>query len=70
MSRLRASSDDKGVNEMARKHFGTDGIRGRANGKITAELALRVGMAAGLVFARGEHRHQVIIARIRGSPAT
>jgi phosphoglucosamine mutase len=48
---------------MARKHFGTDGIRGRANGKITAELALRVGMAAGLVFQRGEHRHQVIIGK-------
>ena len=48
---------------MARKHFGTDGIRGGANGKITAELALRVGMAAGLVFARGEHRHQVIIGK-------
>lgn len=48
---------------MARKHFGTDGIRGRANGVITAELALRVGMAAGLVFVRGEHRHQVIIGK-------
>jgi phosphoglucosamine mutase len=48
---------------MVRKHFGTDGIRGRANGKITAELALRVGMAAGLVFERGEHRHQVIIGK-------
>lgn len=48
---------------MTRKHFGTDGIRGRANGKITAELALRVGMAAGLVFSRGEHRHQVIIGK-------
>ena len=48
---------------MARKHFGTDGIRGRANGEITAELALRVGMAAGLVFVRGEHRHQVIIGK-------
>src|SRR5579885_2382439 len=48
---------------MARKHFGTDGIRGRANGKITAELALRVGMAAGLVFERGDHRHQVIIGK-------
>jgi phosphoglucosamine mutase len=48
---------------MARKHFGTDGIRGRANGEITAELALRVGMAAGLVFLRGEHRHQVIIGK-------
>ena len=32
---------------MARKYFGTDGIRGRANGKITAELAMKVGQAAG-----------------------
>ena len=33
---------------MARKYFGTDGIRGLANGsKLTPELALRVGMAAG-----------------------
>ena len=33
---------------MARKYFGTDGIRGRANGLITPELALKVGQAAGL----------------------
>lgn len=48
---------------MARKHFGTDGIRGRANGKITPELALRVGQAAGLVFQRGDHRHRVVIGK-------
>ena len=31
---------------MARKYFGTDGIRGLANGeKLTPELAMRVGMA-------------------------
>ena len=48
---------------MARKYFGTDGIRGRANGAITAELALRVGMAAGLIFQRGDHRHRVIIGK-------
>jgi phosphoglucosamine mutase len=48
---------------MARKYFGTDGIRGRANGKITAELALKVGQAAGLVFHRGEHRHRVVIGK-------
>jgi len=46
---------------MARKYFGTDGIRGRANGLITPELALKVGQAAGLVFQRGEHRHRVVI---------
>ena len=43
---------------MSRKYFGTDGIRGRANGLITPELALKVGQAAGLVFQRGEHRHR------------
>ncbi|MCZ8262137.1 MAG: phosphoglucosamine mutase, partial [Beijerinckiaceae bacterium] len=43
--------------------FGTDGIRGRANGKITPELALRVGQAAGMVFHRGEHRHRVVIGK-------
>jgi phosphoglucosamine mutase len=48
---------------MNRKHFGTDGIRGRANGAITAELALRVGQSAGIVFRRGEHRHRVVIGK-------
>jgi phosphoglucosamine mutase len=48
---------------MTRKYFGTDGIRGRANGKITPELALKVGQAAGLVFLRGEHRHRVLIGK-------
>jgi len=48
---------------MARRYFGTDGIRGRANGVITPELALRVGQAAGLVFRRGEHRHRVLIGK-------
>jgi phosphoglucosamine mutase len=46
---------------MSRRYFGTDGIRGRANGVITPELALKVGQAAGLVFQRGEHRHRVVI---------
>src|SRR5882724_10070054 len=48
---------------MARKYFGTDGIRGRANGVITPELALKVGQAAGLVFRRGEHRHRALIGK-------
>lgn len=49
---------------MARKYFGTDGIRGKANeGAMTAETALRVGMAAGRVFRRGEHRHRVVIGK-------
>jgi phosphoglucosamine mutase len=48
---------------MVRKYFGTDGIRGRANGVITPELALKVGQATGLVFRRGEHRHRVVIGK-------
>jgi len=48
---------------MARRYFGTDGIRGRANGVITPELALRVGQAAGLTFKHGEHRHRVLIGK-------
>src|ERR671934_1544556 len=48
---------------MARRYFGTDGIRGRANGVITPELALRVGQAAGVVFRRGEHRNRVLIGK-------
>ena len=48
---------------MTRKYFGTDGIRGRANGVITPELALKVGQAAGLIFRRGDHRHRVLIGK-------
>ena len=49
---------------MIRKLFGTDGIRGAANTEpMTAETALRVGMAAARHFIRGEHRHRVVIAK-------
>ena len=47
-----------------RKFFGTDGIRGRANSyPMTAEMALRVGMAAGLAFKNGGHRHRAVIGK-------
>jgi phosphoglucosamine mutase len=49
---------------MNRKLFGTDGIRGTANaGSMTAETALKVGMAAGAHFTRGDHRHRVVIGK-------
>ena len=49
---------------MTRKLFGTDGIRGTANsGAMTAETALKVGMAAGKLFTRGAHRHAVVIGK-------
>ena len=46
------------------KYFGTDGIRGRANRPpITPDIAMKVGMAAGLVFKNGDHRHRVVIGK-------
>ena len=47
-----------------RKYFGTDGIRGLANTHpITAEVALKLGMATALQFRRGEHLHRVVIGK-------
>ena len=49
---------------MARKLFGTDGIRGTANrDPMTAEVALKVGIAAARQFIRGAHRHRVVIGK-------
>ncbi|MDP8913348.1 MAG: phosphoglucosamine mutase [Pseudomonadota bacterium] len=49
---------------MSRKFFGTDGIRGRTNeAPMTAEMAQRVGQAAGAHFVRGDHRHRVVIGK-------
>ncbi|MFT3978055.1 MAG: phosphoglucosamine mutase [Sphingomonas bacterium] len=49
---------------MARKYFGTDGIRGLTNiAPMTAAMAMKVGMAAGLYFQRGDHRHRVLIGK-------
>lgn len=49
---------------MARKYFGTDGIRGLVNGdKLTPDLALKVGMATGLSFKNGSHQHRVVIGK-------
>ncbi len=49
---------------MAKSYFGTDGIRGRANRHpMTPEIAMKVGMAAGLAFRRGSYRHRVVIGK-------
>lgn len=49
---------------MTRRYFGTDGIRGLANTHpMTAEVALKVGMAAGKLFQTGTHRHRVVIGK-------
>ncbi|MBS3978552.1 MAG: phosphoglucosamine mutase [Rhodobacteraceae bacterium] len=50
---------------MTRKLFGTDGVRGRANSwPMTAELALKLGAAAGRYFRRdGSAAHRVVIGK-------
>jgi phosphoglucosamine mutase len=49
---------------MARKYFGTDGIRGLTNtSPMNAAMAMKVGMAAGAHFLRGDHKHRVVIGK-------
>ncbi|KEO51192.1 phosphoglucosamine mutase [Thioclava pacifica] len=50
---------------MSRKLFGTDGVRGEANsGNMTAEMALRLGAAAGRYFRQDDSRgHRVVIGK-------
>ena len=49
---------------MTRKYFGTDGIRGTANAfPMTPEIAMKVGMAAGVAFRRGGYRHRAVIGK-------
>ncbi len=49
---------------MTRKYFGTDGVRGLANAfPMTPEIAMKIGMAAGRIFTRGDHRHRVVIGK-------
>jgi phosphoglucosamine mutase len=49
---------------MTRKFFGTDGIRGLTNSPpMTADVAMKVGQAAGTYFLRGDHRHRVVIGK-------
>lgn len=50
---------------MTRKLFGTDGVRGRANTyPMTAEMALKLGQAAGRFFRRdGSNAHRVVIGK-------
>ena len=49
---------------MAKKFFGTDGIRGTVNSEIlNSEIALKLGLAAGKIFTRGSHKHRVVIGK-------
>ncbi len=52
------------MSKAKRGYFGTDGIRGTANqSPMTAEIAMKVGMAAGVAFRRGDYRHRVVIGK-------
>ena len=49
---------------MSRRYFGTDGIRGRANEPpMTADTALRIGMAAGSRIGGGDRVNRVAIGK-------
>ncbi len=66
---LRSKNEEMATHMPAmnqtRKYFGTDGIRGRANAfPMTAEVAYRVGMAAGKMFmSETDRRHLVVIGK-------
>ena len=47
---------------MAERLFGTDGLRGPVNiYPMTVDVALRLGLAAGVRFRKGSHQHRVPI---------
>ncbi|MCL2011940.1 MAG: phosphoglucosamine mutase [Cystobacterineae bacterium] len=49
---------------MARKLFGTDGVRGKANSQpMTAELAMQLGAALAHFIQNGGHRHKIVIGK-------
>lgn len=49
---------------MADRLFGTDGLRGTVNTyPMTVDVALRLGLAAGIRFRRGQHQHKVVIGK-------
>jgi len=48
---------------MSRKHFGTDGVRGVANKKLTVELAMSLGQAAGRWLVETGQVKRVVIGR-------
>ena len=62
----KSSCDAKGAkgNDMSKDLFGTDGVRGQANTwPMTAEVALRLGAAAGRHFRRDKQEHRVVIGK-------
>lgn len=48
---------------MSRKYFGTDGVRGVANAKLTPELALSLGQAAGRWLVESGQPRRAVVGR-------
>lgn len=49
---------------MTRRYFGTDGMRGKANSfPMLPEIAMKIGMAVGILFRREGHRNRVVIGK-------
>ncbi|MDF1622304.1 MAG: phosphoglucosamine mutase, partial [Pseudohongiella nitratireducens] len=53
-----------GKRESQKRYFGTDGIRGRVGDfPITPDFVLKLGWAAGKVFAEGGKRGKILIGK-------
>ena len=49
---------------MSVRLFGTDGLRGRVNKyPMTADVALRLGLAAGTLYRKQNRRNRVVIGK-------
>jgi phosphoglucosamine mutase len=49
---------------MAKKLFGTDGIRGRANKfPLTVDMITKIGMSIGTILKREGHRNKIVIGK-------
>ncbi len=51
------------VRKAVMKIFGTDGVRGKAGVNITAMVALRLGIAAGLYFQRDSIGNRILVGK-------
>ena len=45
------------------KYFGTDGVRGKAGEELTAELAMKIAMAAGIYFRKNSQTNMILLGK-------
>ena len=45
------------------KYFGTDGVRGKAGDELTAELAMKIAMAAGIYFRKNSQTNMILLGK-------